>query len=88
MTRTVEDAALVLRVVSGYDPKDLTSSRAPISDYFAALREGVKGLKIGIPRSYIQFSDLDDQINMEMLVSLVSDVERMAQGIPASLPNP
>ena len=52
MTWTVEDAALMLRAIAGYDPKDPTSSTAPVPDYSAALREDVKGLTIGVPRHF------------------------------------
>ncbi len=52
VTRTVEDAALMLRAMAGHDPKDSTSVNRPVPDYAAALEKGVKGLKIGIPREY------------------------------------
>ena len=52
MTRTVEDTALMLQVIAGYDPKDLASD-APVPDYSSSLREDVKGLVIGVPRDYV-----------------------------------
>lgn len=52
MTKTVEDAALVLQAISGFDPQDSTSLNAPVPDYSAALHQGVKGLRIGLPREY------------------------------------
>ncbi len=52
MTRTISDAALMLRVMSGYDPKDSTSIDRPVPDFTASLGKSVKGLKIGIPREY------------------------------------
>jgi len=51
MTRTVEDAALMLQVLAGYDPEDTTSADTPVPDYAAALREKTP-LRIGIPRAY------------------------------------
>ena len=50
MTRTVEDAALMLQVLAGYDPEDATTTDMPVSDYVAALREKTP-LRIGIPRA-------------------------------------
>ena len=50
MTRCVEDAALMLRVIAGHDPRDRTTAREPVPDYRAALREDVTGLRIGILR--------------------------------------
>jgi aspartyl-tRNA(Asn)/glutamyl-tRNA(Gln) amidotransferase subunit A len=50
--RDVTDAALLLRVMSGHDPKDSTSAPRPVPDFAAALGQGVKGLTVGIPREY------------------------------------
>ncbi len=52
MTKTTEDAALVLQAIAGHDPLDSTSLNAPVPDYSAALRQGVKGLRIGLPKEY------------------------------------
>ena len=58
MTWSVEDAALMLQVIAGEDPLDPTTSRAPVSDYSAALRQDVRGLTIGVPRHYFFDSEL------------------------------
>ncbi len=52
MTWTVEDAAFMLQAIAGHDPKDPTSSTAPVPDYSRSLREDVKGLTIGVPRHF------------------------------------
>jgi aspartyl-tRNA(Asn)/glutamyl-tRNA(Gln) amidotransferase subunit A len=52
--RNVRDAALLLQVIAGRDPNDATSAFAPVPDYTAALDGQVRGLKIGLPREYIQ----------------------------------
>jgi aspartyl-tRNA(Asn)/glutamyl-tRNA(Gln) amidotransferase subunit A len=52
MTWTVEDAAIMLQVIAGYYPKDSTTSDVPVPDYRAGLRDGVRGLTIGVPREY------------------------------------
>jgi len=52
ITRTVRDAAIMLRSMSGPDPKDTTCADLPVPDYEAAVTRGVKGLKIGIPKEY------------------------------------
>lgn len=52
MTRSVADAALMLREMSGYDPKDSTSVNLPVPDFTKAVGQSIKGLKIGIPREY------------------------------------
>ncbi len=52
ITRTVRDAALMLREMAGFDPKDSTSVDRPVPDYQAALGGSVRGLRIGIPKEY------------------------------------
>jgi len=52
MTRTVRDAAIMLRAMAGHDPKDSTSVPRPVPDYEAALTGDIRGLRVGIPREY------------------------------------
>jgi aspartyl-tRNA(Asn)/glutamyl-tRNA(Gln) amidotransferase subunit A len=52
MTRTVRDAAIMLKAMSGHDPKDSTSSPLPVPDFEAALKGDMRGRRIGIPREY------------------------------------
>ncbi|GAV26261.1 glutamyl-tRNA(Gln) amidotransferase subunit A [Carboxydothermus islandicus] len=50
--RTVEDAALLLNVIAGHDPKDSTSADIEYPDYLSFLNQDIKGLKIGLPKEY------------------------------------
>lgn len=52
-TKDVEDCALVLNGIVGYDPKDSTSLNLPKKDYTASLKDGVKGMKIGIAQAFL-----------------------------------
>lgn len=52
LTRSVPDAALMLRTMAGRDPKDSTSINMPVPDFTQALGQSIKGLRIGIPREY------------------------------------
>lgn len=52
MTRTVSDAALMLRTMAGFDPKDSTSVDQAVPDFTTALGASIKGMKIGLPREY------------------------------------
>ncbi|MGY0832978.1 Asp-tRNA(Asn)/Glu-tRNA(Gln) amidotransferase subunit GatA [Azospirillum argentinense] len=52
MTRTVEDAAIMLRSMCGFDPKDSTSVDMAVPDFRAALTGDIRGLKVGIPKEY------------------------------------
>jgi len=52
IARSVEDAAIMLTSMSGFDPKDSTSVDRAVPDFAAAVERGVKGLTIGIPKEY------------------------------------
>lgn len=48
MTRTVDDAAIMLKVMAGVDPGDPRTRRVPVDDYPAAVEHGVAGLRVGV----------------------------------------
>ncbi|TLU71235.1 Asp-tRNA(Asn)/Glu-tRNA(Gln) amidotransferase subunit GatA [Lichenicoccus roseus] len=52
MARTVEDCAIMLRSMAGYDARDSTSVDRPVPDYAAACGRSLKGVRVGIPREY------------------------------------
>ena len=52
MTRTVEDAALLLQAIAGHDALDSTSATVAVDDYTQGLKQGVKGLRVGVPKEY------------------------------------
>jgi len=52
VARNVEDCAILLGSMSGFDPKDSTSADMPVPDFAAAVQRGVKGLRIGVPQEY------------------------------------
>jgi aspartyl-tRNA(Asn)/glutamyl-tRNA(Gln) amidotransferase subunit A len=52
MTKTVRDAAILLKTMASVDPKDSTSVDLPVPDYEKLLDGGIKGLRIGIPKEY------------------------------------
>ena len=80
MTWTVEDAAIMLQAIAGHDPKDPTSSTAPVPDYSASLREDVKGLKIGVPR---HFFFADDPLYTRETLSIVDTALEALEGLGA-----
>jgi aspartyl-tRNA(Asn)/glutamyl-tRNA(Gln) amidotransferase subunit A len=53
ITQTVEDAALIAQVLAGRDLRDSTSADLPVPDYSAAVRQPVKGLRLGVPKEYL-----------------------------------
>ena len=52
ITKTVEDAAIFLDIISGHDEKDSTSSVNPKENYYENLNSDIKGMKIGIPKEF------------------------------------
>ncbi|MGH7643148.1 MAG: Asp-tRNA(Asn)/Glu-tRNA(Gln) amidotransferase subunit GatA [Candidatus Dormibacteria bacterium] len=54
LAKTVEDAGLVLTAIAGHDPRDSTTVAAPLDSILGELRQGVKGLRLGIPREYLE----------------------------------
>ena len=52
ITKDVEDAAIMLQAIAGYDSMDSTSVDLPVPEYRAALKETIQGLRLGIPREY------------------------------------
>jgi aspartyl-tRNA(Asn)/glutamyl-tRNA(Gln) amidotransferase subunit A len=62
MARTVEDCALMLEAMAGFDPKDSTSVNRPVPKYADALTGDIRGLKVGIPKEY-RIDGISDEIN-------------------------
>jgi len=64
MVRTAEDAALMLNVIAGFDPKDPLSATEPVEDYTADLNRGVRGLRLAMPMGtrFWEFQNLHPEI--------------------------
>lgn len=86
MTRTAEDAALVLNVMAGHDPKDSTSINQPSMDYTQHLRDSLAGLKIGLPKQYFN-KDLDSRIAKVLETALQELTKLGAEIKEISLPH-
>lgn len=63
IVRTVEDAAIMLQAIAGYDPADFATVPAQVPDYRANLGQGVAGLRIGVPREQF-FGLLDGEVRV------------------------
>ena len=74
ITRTVEDSALLMNIISGKDPRDSTSRDLPVPDFTANLNKEIKGLKIGIPKEYF-IEGLDENIK-EAVMNAVKQLEK------------
>ena len=86
LTRTVKDAAIVLRAIAGRDPMDSTSANLPVPDYAADLEKPVRGLKVGVAKEY--FGDgLDDEVR-HAVVSAIDKLKTLGcEVVPVSLPH-
>jgi len=66
LTRRVEDAAIMLNIISGADPLDSTSARIDYPDYTARLEQDISGMTFGLPASYLEM-DIDGEIKDQVL---------------------
>lgn len=71
ITKDVKDAAILLNLIAGHDEKDTTSSQRPNIDYTKALKNDVKGLKIGVPKEFF-----GEGIKEEVKESLQKAIEK------------
>ncbi|WP_225072012.1 Asp-tRNA(Asn)/Glu-tRNA(Gln) amidotransferase subunit GatA [Desulfuromonas sp. CSMB_57] len=86
IARDVEDCAILLQAVAGYDAADSTSVDMPVPDYRATLRDGVKGLKIGLPREYfIEGLDPDVQQATDDAIAVLRELG--AELVEVALPH-
>jgi aspartyl-tRNA(Asn)/glutamyl-tRNA(Gln) amidotransferase subunit A len=86
MTRDVTDAALLLGVIAGYDPKDSTSVNCPVPDYSASLKNDLKGMKIGLPKEYF-IDGLDPDVQKAMGQAIQTCRSLGAEFVEVSLPH-
>ena len=70
ITKDVRDSAMLLNLIAGHDERDTTSENMPKKDYTKALKNDVKGLKIGIPKQYY-----GEGINPEVKAKLEEAIE-------------
>jgi len=86
LTKTVKDAATVLRTIAGRDPMDATSAEVPVPDYVAELEKPVRGLKLGVAKEYF-----GEGLDAEVRNSVEAAIQKLAQLgceiIPVSLPH-
>src|SRR5580704_5930470 len=87
LTASVEDAAVVLQAIAGYDVGDVASVDVPAADYVSALRDNAKALRVGVPRRYF-FDGLDSEvasaveIALREIQALVSEMKEVRLEVP------
>ena len=86
MTKSAEDAAIMLQAMVGFDEKDSTSIDKPVENYSANLGNSIKGLTVGLPKEFFT-SDLDSDIR-EKVDQAIDEIKRAGATIKEiSLPN-
>jgi aspartyl-tRNA(Asn)/glutamyl-tRNA(Gln) amidotransferase subunit A len=86
LTRTVRDAAIVLRVIAGRDPMDSTSADVPVPNYEDELAKPVRGLKLGVPKEYFG-EGLDPEVRAAVEAAIARLGAQGAEIVPISLPH-
>ncbi|HLQ24701.1 MAG TPA: Asp-tRNA(Asn)/Glu-tRNA(Gln) amidotransferase subunit GatA [Acidiferrobacterales bacterium] len=86
MARTAEDAALLLQVMAGFDPRDSTSLDKPVPDYTKTLTDDIKGLRIGLPKEYFG-TGLSADVAKAVAAAVAEYQKLGAQIVDVSLPN-
>ncbi len=87
VTKTVEDAALLLQAIAGNDPKDSTCLPAEVPDYASALDEGIAGMRIGLPREFFADDALDSGVRSRVEEALGILEGQGAELVEISLPS-
>ncbi|OQX10610.1 MAG: aspartyl/glutamyl-tRNA amidotransferase subunit A [Desulfobulbaceae bacterium A2] len=84
--KDIRDCALVLGAIAGHDPRDSTSAPQPVPDYLATLGEGVRGLRVGVPREYFA-AGLDPEVDRLVRAGIEALVRAGAETVDISLPH-
>ncbi len=85
-TKDVEDCAIMMNVLAGYDPKESTSVPAEVPDYRQFIGRGIKGWKIGIPKEYF-VEGIDPEISAAIKKSIAVIEKCGGQCVDVSLPH-
>ncbi|MDX1480404.1 MAG: Asp-tRNA(Asn)/Glu-tRNA(Gln) amidotransferase subunit GatA [Woeseiaceae bacterium] len=86
ITRSAEDAALLLGVMAGFDERDSTSSEAPVPDYVAALDSSLEGMRIGVVRQHFD-EGLDEATGRRVREALAALESMGATTVEVDLPH-
>lgn len=85
MTKTVEDAAILLQYLSGFDRLDSTSSKSEVPNYYEKLNQNISGLRIGIPEEF--FGDgVDPDVQKAVLAAIDALVKMGAKIVNIKMP--
>jgi aspartyl-tRNA(Asn)/glutamyl-tRNA(Gln) amidotransferase subunit A len=86
LAQTVEDCALLTKLMAGADPEDPTASELPVPDYMAATKQPIRGLKIGVPVAFY-VDDLDAEVTRVLDETLAVLKKEGAEIVKVELPD-
>jgi len=88
LTRDVTDAALLLGVIAGHDPRDSTSMDVPVPDYNSGLQDndGLEGMRVGVPKEYF-IEGMQPEVEMAVRAAVDQLPGLGAEIIEVSLPH-
>ena len=86
LTRSAEDAAIMLQAMAGFDPRDSTSAQQPVPDYPALLQQEISGLRIGLPKEHFD-AGLDPAVAASVEAAVAEYRRLGAEVCDISLPN-
>lgn len=86
ITKTVEDSAILMNIISGHDPLDSTSADIDVPDYTSAIAGDIKDIKIGIPDEYFG-EGLDEEVESSVRKAIEVLEELGAKTVPINLPH-
>jgi aspartyl-tRNA(Asn)/glutamyl-tRNA(Gln) amidotransferase subunit A len=86
LTKTVKDAAIVLRTIAGRDPMDSTSAEVPVPDYVAELEKPVRGLKVGVAKEYLG-EGLDPEVRNAIEAAIQKLAKQGCEIVEVTLPH-
>ena len=86
MTRTVMDTAHAMNAIAGHDPDDPTSARIDVPDYAASAQEGIRGLRLGVPKEFFDMP-MEAEVRSVVQKAMVVLEELGAELVEVSWPN-
>jgi aspartyl-tRNA(Asn)/glutamyl-tRNA(Gln) amidotransferase subunit A len=85
ITKDVRDAAVLLKLIAGHDPLDSTSADMPVPDYLKALKENMRGMKVGVPKEFFA-EGLDPEVEQAVRAAIEEMKRLKAEIKEISLP--
>src|SRR5216117_1092923 len=85
LTKTVNDAALIMNAIAGHDPQDSSSLNWPVPDYAARLGEDLRGVRLGLPKEYL-IEGIDPQVKTAIDATMKQMNSLGAEIVEVSLP--